>query len=168
MWKRIWKLGKGSSCNVRLDFTTHTTLHPSNCALKLVLIYRPHPVYLSDNSAERNPPFSCNCTTTLWIWNGMTVPFMSCRAIKFASLIGKWLKERAYSQVKRALWNVGWCAIGDDICNCVGHHVMHLLPYLLPNSLCFINVRTSFHKYRKSRCFLFLCYQHLNKNVVNR
>ena len=29
---------------MRLDFTTHTTLHPSNCALKLVLIYRPHPV----------------------------------------------------------------------------------------------------------------------------
>ena len=102
-----------------------------------------------------------NRTTTLWIWNGMTVPVMTCRAIKFANLIGKWLKERAY-------WRNGWCAIGDDICNCVGHHVMHLLPYLLPNSLCFINVRTSFHKYRKSRCLLFLCYQHLNKNVVNR
>ena len=125
------------------------------------------PLKASDNSAVRNSPFWCNCATTLWIWNGMTVPVMSCRAIKFASLIGKWLKERAYSQVKRALWNVGWCAIGDDICNCVGHHVMYLLPYLLPDSLCFINVRTSFHKYRKSKCLLFLCYQHLNKNVEN-
>ena len=33
---------------MRLDFTTHTTLHPSNCALKLVLIYRPHPVYYQE------------------------------------------------------------------------------------------------------------------------
>ena len=82
----------------------------------------------SNNSAERNSPFWCNCATTLWIWNGMTVPVMSCRTIEFASMIGKWLKERSsshrnmyivYSQVKRALWNVGWCAIGDDICNCV-------------------------------------------------
>ena len=29
---------------MRPDFTNHTTLHPLNCALKLVLIYRPHPV----------------------------------------------------------------------------------------------------------------------------
>ena len=30
---------------MRPDFTNHTTLHPLNCALKLVLIYRPHPVH---------------------------------------------------------------------------------------------------------------------------
>ena len=29
---------------MRPDFTNHTTLHLLNCALKLVLIYRPHPV----------------------------------------------------------------------------------------------------------------------------
>ena len=44
MWKRIWKLGKSSSCSVHLDLNNHAMAHPSNCALKLVLIYRPHPV----------------------------------------------------------------------------------------------------------------------------
>ena len=54
----------------------------------------------TSNSAERNSPFWCNCATTLWIWNGMTVPVMSCRAIEFASMIGKWLKERISSHRK--------------------------------------------------------------------
>ena len=55
MRTRVWKLGKGRSCNVHLDLTDHTTLHHLNCALKLVLICGPHPVYVMVTYMPKEP-----------------------------------------------------------------------------------------------------------------